>query len=154
MIPDWAPNLHPMAIHFPIVLVLVAAAVDVLDFLVDRPAWPPGLATALHAAGGTAAIVAYLTGMAAASAVFIPGMAHPPVDDHQAWALATTGYLMCAALGRILLGLSRSPRHRRRRGLLLATGLLAAILVHQTAERGARLVYEFGVGVVAAPGSR
>lgn len=154
MIPDWAPNLHPMAIHFPIVLVLVATAVDVLDFFVERPAWSPALATILHAAGATAAIVAYLTGIAAASDVFIPGMAHPPVDDHQAWALATTGYVMCAALGRILLGFSRSPRQRRRRVLLLASGLLAAILVQQTAERGARLVYDFGVGVIAAPGSR
>jgi hypothetical protein len=32
--------------------------------------------------------------------------------------------------------------------LLLGIGLVAIVLVQQTAERGARLVYEFGTGVI------
>ena len=40
-------------------------------------------------------------------------------------------------------------RNRPRRVLLLAIGLVALVLIQQTAERGARLVYEFGTGVIA-----
>jgi uncharacterized membrane protein len=32
--------------------------------------------------------------------------------------------------------------------------VIGVLILQQTAERGARLVYEHGVGVIAAPGSR
>ena len=28
LIPDWAPNIHPLLVHFPLVLLLVAILVD------------------------------------------------------------------------------------------------------------------------------
>jgi hypothetical protein len=36
--------------------------------------------------------------------------------------------------------------------ILLSLGVAGALLAQQMAERGARLVYEYGVGVIAAPG--
>ena len=39
LIPSWAPNLHPLVIHFPLVLLITAAAIDLMDTLFERPAW-------------------------------------------------------------------------------------------------------------------
>lgn len=44
------------------------------------------------------------------------------------------------------------PRARSHRVLLLTARLVGVLLLQQTAERGARPVYEHGVGVIAPPG--
>ena len=150
-VPNWAPNLHPLVIHFPIVLLIVAAGIDVADALFERPAWLGTAATTLYAAGAAAAIAAVLTGQQAASTVFLPGMAHPLVTSHRSWALATAGYASILACGRIVASRLGVPRVRLHRVLLLVAGLVGVLLLQQTAERGARLVYEQGVGVIAAP---
>ena len=56
------------------------------------------------------------------------------------------------AVTRLALHRASLKRHVRI-GLALA-GFVVLLLVQQTAERGARLVYEQGVGVIGAPGSR
>ncbi len=99
-------------------------------------------------------IGAYLTGVQVGSTVFIPGMAHPIVDDHRTWALFTAWYVVILAVARLLARLAQFPRARSRRVLLLTAGLVGVLLLQQTAERGARLVCQHGVGVIAPPGSR
>ena len=84
LVPGWAPNLHPLIIHFPIALLFAAAMVDLVDALFERPAWLGVGATSLYLVGAAAAVVAYLTGRQAAATVFVPGMAHPIVEDHRA----------------------------------------------------------------------
>lgn len=154
LVPGWAPNLHPLVIHFPIVLLIAAAMVDLVDALFERPAWLGTAATNLYVAGAGAAIAAYLTGQQAAATVFLPGMAHPIVDDHRAWALLTAWYFGIVAVARLSARLAGFPRARSHRVLLLTAGLIGVLFLQQTAERGARLVFEHGVGVIAAPGSR
>lgn len=154
LVPSWAPNLHPLVIHFPIVLLITAVAIDLVDVVFERPAWLGAAATSLNTAGAVAAIAAYLTGVQAGSTVFIPGMAHPIVDDHRAWALFTASYVGILAGARLSARLAGFPRARSHRVLLLTAGLIGILLLQQTAERGARLVYQHGVGVIAAPGSR
>ena len=83
LIPSWAPNLHPLVIHFPIVLLITAATIDLVDTVFERPAWLGAAATSLYVAGAASTVAAYLTGVQAGSTVFIPGMAHPVVDDHR-----------------------------------------------------------------------
>jgi len=153
LLPSWAPNLHPLVIHFPIVLVITAVAIDVMDTMFERPAWLPVMSTGLYTAAALAAVTAYLTGQRAADVVFVPGMAHPLIDDHRMWALATAWYVGVTAIARLAAARLGFPRARVHRVLLFAVGLIAVVLVQQTADRGARLVYEQGVGVIAAPGS-
>ena len=101
LIPDWAPNLHPLIIHFPIALLFAAAMVDLVDAVFERPAWLGSGAASLYLVGAGATVVAYLTGQQAAATVFVPGMAHPMVEDHRAWALLTVWYVGIVAVVRL-----------------------------------------------------
>lgn len=151
LLPSWAPNLHPLIIHFPIVLVLLAALVDLVQLL--RPQSSRGrLAAVLYLLGAISAVVAFFTGRAASLEVFTPGMAHGLVAEHRRWALVTTAFLVGVALVRGVAQVAGRGRSRVDRLVFAALALSAAILVQQTAERGARLVYQQGVGVVAGPG--
>ena len=154
LVPGWAPNLHPLIIHFPIALLIAAATIDLVDALFERPPWLGVGATSLYLVGAAATVVAYLTGREAGATVFVPGMAHPIVEDHRAWALITVWYVGIVAVARLTALLAGFPRARAHRVLLLTAALIGVLFLQQTAERGARLVYQHGVGVIAAPGSR
>ena len=149
MIPTWAPNIHPMLVHFPIVLLVAAVVTDLLALMLEKQTWLRPMAASLYVVGALTAGAAYATGLRAAAEVFVPGMAHPIVADHRTWALATTTGAGAMAAARLALYRTSRKRHVRF-GLVLA-GLVLVLLVQQTAERGARLVYEQGVGVIAAP---
>ena len=140
-----------MIVHFPIVLVILAVLMDLVHVVRPRIRGPYAAATSLYLLGALLAASAYLSGRMAADSVFIPGMAHGLVDEHGSWALATTISFVVLAVLRPLgrrMGLEDT---RATRVVLLALGIAVLVLVQQTAERGARLVYEQGVGVVAAP---
>ncbi len=149
LIPSWAPNLHPLVIHFPIVLMMTAAVVDLVDVVFARSSWLRAATTTLYVAGAVSAVVAFLTGVQAGSTVLIPGLAHPVLIAHRTWALATMACCVVVAVLRLAMLRGEGARSRPRRILLLAIGLIALALIQQTAERGARLVYEFGTGVIA-----
>ena len=148
LIPSWAPNLHPLVIHFPIVLVLTAAVVDLVDVAFERSAWLKAATTTLYVTGALSLIVAYVTGLQAAGSVLIPGMAYPVITEHRQWALVTMTYCIGIAALRLLVLRGDGGRSRRRRIALLAIGLVSVVLIQQTAERGARLVYEYGTGII------
>jgi uncharacterized membrane protein len=148
LIPSWAPNLHPLVIHFPIVLVMTAAVVDLVDVAFERSPWLRAATTTLYVTGAVSLIVAYLTGTQAGATVLVPGMAYPVLAAHRQWALVTMTYCIAVAALRLILLRGNSARSRRRRVMLLGIGLVSVVLIQQTAERGARLVYEFGTGIV------
>ena len=154
LIPSWAPNFHPLVIHFPIVLVLAAAVVDLVDVAFERSVWLKAATTTLYVTAALSLIVAYLTGLQAASTVLVPGMAYPVITAHRQWALVTMTYCIVVATLRLLVLRGANGRSRRRRIALLGIGLVSVVLIQQTAERGARLVYEYGTGIVGAPAPR
>jgi len=152
LVPSWAPNLHPLVVHFPIVLLFAAVMVDIVYAVFERPAWLAPGGASLSVAGALAAVAAYLTGNQAGTTVYIPGMAHPAVDSHETWALVTTGYFVLAVCIRWSARFVGFPGSRRQRVWLVIGGLVGLLLLFQTSERGARLVFKYGVGVIAAPG--
>jgi uncharacterized membrane protein len=148
LIPSWAPNIHPLVIHFPIVLLMTAAVVDLVDVAFERSPWLKAATTTLYVTGAISLIVAFATGTQAGSTVLVPGMAYPVLKAHRQWALVTMAYCIVVAALRLALLRGDGGRSRRRRVALLGIGLLSVFLIQQTAERGARLVYEFGTGII------
>src|SRR5215212_4558024 len=92
VVPAWAPNLHPILVHFPIAWLIAALTVDLVALVLPRASWTQTTSAALYPAGSVSAWVTYLSGRQAAAGVLIPGMAQPIVRDHWNWALATTLY--------------------------------------------------------------
>jgi uncharacterized membrane protein len=148
LIPSWAPNVHPLVIHFPIVLVMAAAVVDLVDVAFERSAWLKAATTTLYITGALSLIVAFLTGLQAQGTVLIPGMAYPVLAQHRLWALITMSYCIVVAVLRLVVLRGDAARSRQRRIALLGIGLVSVFLIQQTAERGARLVYDFGTGII------
>lgn len=149
LIPEWAPNVHPLVVHFPIALVIAAALADALALITGRRPFRVA-AAALYVAAATGALAAYLTGNAAEETVEVAGAAVGALNAHADWAGYTVWLL--GAYGLLRLGVAVWDRRDRRllHLPLAALGLGVVFLVWQTAERGARLVFEYGVGVHAA----
>jgi uncharacterized membrane protein len=148
ILPDWAPNLHPLIVHFPIAWLIAGLAVDIVSVVFPRASWAETTAACLYPAGALSALAAYLSGRQAAAGVLVPGMAQPIVLDHWNWALATTIYFTAVAAVRLTLALRGQRLTFWTRAGAVAVGLAGMLLLFHTGEQGARLVYEHGVGVV------
>jgi uncharacterized membrane protein len=154
LLPDWAPNLHPLVVHFPIAWWAAAVLADLVALARPRATWAEAVASFLYPAAAFSAVVAYLTGRQAAATVLIPGMAHPIVQEHWNWALATTISFAIVALVRLWARFRRPQPQRGIRTALVVAACVALVCLFETGGRGARLVYEWGVGVsvsVAVP---
>ncbi len=146
-VPDWAPNVHPMLVHFPIAWLIAAILVDFVACGLPRQRWPDVVCTVLYPVATISALVTYATGRQAAATVLTPGLAHAVVQQHWNWALATTIFFAVYSAARVGLFFkirSLGPPHRVVLALVALAGL---VLLFYTGELGARLVYEYGVGV-------
>ena len=137
-------QIHPVVVHFPIVLLLVGFLLDGIFLLLRRTAWAD-VTFLLVAAGVGAAFAAGLTGQAAAHA--IEPLAPPlkaALERHHEFAGVIN------FLGTGMLALRMMVRFRRQTVPLvayLAIGLLTLSLLALTARRGGILVFDLGAGV-------
>ena len=146
-VPDWAPNIHPLLVHFPIAWLIAAIVVDVVSLVRPRSDWAGTLAAVLYPAGAASALITYLTGREAAASVWMPGMAHAVVQQHWNWALATTVFFSALAAVRLALVVRKRRPSYAARLVLAGAALGGLVLLFYTGELGGRLVYEHGVGV-------
>src|SRR5688572_25382928 len=153
LVPPWAPNLHPLLVHFPIAWLTAALMLDLISLVLPRTAWAETMAGVLYPTGAVSAWVTYLSGRQAAATVLTPGMAHALVLEHWNWALATTFCFTGVAAVRLVFIVRRKTPPFWTRAAVTAAALAGMLLLFQTGERGARLVYEYGVGV-GIPGAR
>ena len=148
MLPDWAPNVHPLVVHFPIALLFVAALVDAIALAVRKQhPWVQTSAVGLYALGALGTAVAFLTGRDASNEVDLPAQALTTLGAHADWALYLVWFAGLYALVRVVA--LRTDRERRLAVHLplAALGLVSLFLVQQTAERGGQMVYQYGVAV-------
>jgi uncharacterized membrane protein len=150
LLPAWAPNLHPLLVHLPIGVWVGAVIADLTGLIFSRAIRSDAAASFLYPIGAALAICAYLTGQQAASTVLVPGMAFPVLEQHENWALATTILFVLVSLLRLWVARRVDPVPRTLRVLLAAAAVLALMSLVGTAERGARLVFQYGVGVINA----
>ncbi len=149
LIPDWAPNLHPMIIHFPIALISLAVLLDLGSLFIKTQSWLRPSALALYTFGTLGALAAYFSGREAADSVDIPSQAYTAVSEHADWGLYTLIFLSLYILIRLFLIKKPFGASNGGNWLFLVLGAIGFFFVFQTAERGGRLVFEFGLGVSA-----
>lgn len=148
VIPEWAPSIHPMLVHFPIVLFAVALLFDLLSLVLRSDERFRLSATLLYGLGAISAVAVFFTGRAAGDAVMLDGDASVALTDHADWALRTVWYLGAFSAVRIAVTFAKTGTWTKvAYWVLLVAGAVAMGLVQQTAERGAKLVFQYGVGV-------
>lgn len=150
IIPDWAPSIHPMLVHFPIALLITAAVLDITGLVLKKDGRLRFCAVTVYVLGVMGALASFFTGRDAGDSILLSADANPFLTDHADWALRLVWFFGIYALIRIVeLWRYETPRAALWWPLTII-GAGGLFLVQETAERGARLVYEQGVGVVAA----
>jgi hypothetical protein len=106
------------------------------------------VASVLYVVGTITLAAAYVTGRAAAATVWLPGMAHAAVADHWTWAFrAFWFFALLTGTRLLLLWRFRTDPRPAVIALLVAAGLVGSVVLGQTGDRGARLVYRHNVGI-------
>jgi uncharacterized membrane protein len=165
MLPPWPgwDGFHPLVIHFPIALLMVAPVFVALAIIRPKQAGAFGLsALILLVLGTAAAIVAVETGEAAAELATRTEAVNAAIARHASLAAtARNAFAGLTVLYALLLGLPRmSPGRFASRGFVTAANaaflalLLAGCLVlANAAHHGGLLVHKYGVQAMLPPGS-
>ena len=145
-------HLHPMVVHFPLVLLLPAILIDGLVAL--RGGNLSGREVLARAgrlslfAGAAMAVAALSLGYLAQSIAIDKGFADSLIERHEGLGVATAVvFASLAGLRWAAMQLSVSLVGWRA-GLALAVSVAAGVLLVATAYQGGLLVYDHGVNVI------
>ena len=161
-IPSWQ-TIHPLIVHFPIALLLIAPLFIVIGVLRKPSRSFPFLFVALilMTLGTVSTFVAASSGQAAGELVESAPQAKAVLEQHEE--LAETTEIAFSALTLIFATILFVPRLlRRERTRVISTFLplvflmfyaTGAITLANTAHQGGRLVHELGVRAQMQPGA-
>lgn len=146
-------HIHPMIVHFPIVLIMTAFLFDAVRVLRGAPAGSggrgaPDTGTILAALAGIAAIVAFIFGDMAYDIAVEKGFTEMQLEGHEGWGTTTTVVLAIIAALRVAMWFMGKDRSGTARLFAAATTAVGSIMVIVTAFFGGQLVYELGVNVM------
>lgn len=147
LIPEWAPNIHPMIVHFPIVLLVLAVMADAASLIFKKHQWLNNATISLFVIGTVSAIITYFTGKSAADNVFLPPLANPIVNEHSDLALWTVLFFGALTVIKISIMYKLPKANTALKAGIIVAGFTGLGLLGTTAEHGAQLVYQYGVGV-------
>jgi len=146
-------QLHPVADHFSIALLVVAVLIDVAALIFSQRLWLRYMALTLMVIGAGAAGASYATGDIEGDRVWdlVNGPAKDVLKQH-----AQLGYYLMIAFGALALWrilLQALGFMERTRQIYLALALVAVGVLLYQGHLGGQLVYTYGVGTGAmAPG--
>lgn len=148
LIPDWILNIHPLIVHFPIAILLLAFIMDIIQSTSFLPKnwWNRRITTILYALGTVAAIAAYYTGTIAADTVFLPTEAQTILNNHADWALWTVWFFSIYTLIRIALHWLKEKEEKPIQIIMILLALPGVYFLFLTGDNGAKMVYGYGVG--------
>ena len=158
-VPTW-DALHPLIVHFPIVLLLVAPLFIVLGALMPKSGRAMYLAALILMVLGTvSAFVSFETGEAAGKLAERTPQINAAIEHHEE--LAETTRLLFSILTAIFAGLLYVPRFMRfeigRRAQAIAAFVFlffyasGTLVLVNTAHQGGMLVHQYGVHALVAP---
>ncbi|MBI3395803.1 MAG: hypothetical protein HY042_08210 [Spirochaetia bacterium] len=137
------PTLHPLAVHFPLVLLLLAPLFQIIGMATGRADWKTG-ATLLAVLGALAAFIA--------AKVFqphtpeLPAAPQATIDLHYDLAMYTLWASGIAAAAKIAMHLKRPASNRILDGVAFLLLTLSATLVTVTGHYGSKLTHLYGIG--------
>ncbi len=137
-----APNLHPVFVHFPIVLWLTALLVEIVAVW-NRKDSTHRAALWLLWLGTVAGTFAVFTGLHAGHSV-PSGPAGSALEVHEE--LMLTSYFIAVGLSAFVLFMGQQVTHGLKVVVLVGL-LILAICATIGADRGAEMVYRYGIGV-------
>ncbi len=149
LIPGWMSNVHPLIVHFPIALLVIAVLADLSGLVHKRYNWLRPAALWLYVFGALGTIGAYLSGKQAADGVSFPPPSYPVISTHADLALYTLLFFGIYVLVRLLIAWKKWDKKTAVSVILLVIAGSGLWLVQQTAERGGELVFRYGVGTKA-----
>jgi uncharacterized membrane protein len=140
-------ELHPMIVHTPIALIIMALLFDIVGRLTDLVWWRKA-AFAMLVVGVVGAGAAVLSGNAAEEPVEDQGVPEHAIEAHQEAGIITLWLGVVAVIARAL-----AARWGGVRGAFSAVALVAHLLtagaVGVAGIRGGQLVFQHGAGVKA-----
>ncbi len=147
-------HIHPMIVHFPIVLVVLALLADIANMLCRRSS---GLRNSLSASGmlfaagaGLMAILAFVFGDMAYDIAVERGISADLLETHEGWGTMTAAVVAVIAAIRVVMWWRQVPSVGAYRPIAVALSLVAVVMVLGTAYYGGDLVYGHGVNVMPA----
>lgn len=144
------PNAHPVAVHFPIALTLIALLFSLAARIGSRHNLAPQLSIvghwALWISGVTATIAAGL-GWLAFISVDHDDAGHAAMLIHRNWAIPTAIGLLLLAMWDVF----KSRAHQVMSWFTLITLILLSGSVAVTSWLGGEVVYRHGIGVLSLP---
>ena len=149
MIPSYL--IHPMIVHFPIVLFLLLPLVDAYALVGGRDlaerSCVPNVALVTLLLGVLAGVVAMVFGDIAADHAVGAGFPTAPIERHEDFATTTVVCFAVLAAVRLFAYWRGIPLAGWRGWLFLLVTLVGAGLILTTAYFGGHLVYDLGVNV-------
>ena len=144
-------HVHPMLVHFPIVLFLLGAALEFIALargadLAGRSSLANGALTLMLLAALSAIATAIFGDMALEHAVEL-GFPQAPLERHGGFGFGTMWFFLAYAALYLLAWWRRFPLAGGRGWLWFAVSLAGVALVLVTAYFGGDLVYRLGVNV-------
>jgi uncharacterized membrane protein len=137
-------HFHPMAVHFPIALIMVGFVIDLISLSRKHDPCLPKVGYYLMILGMAGALAAWGTGYYFTAPM--AGEAGLARDNHELFATLTLVTIILATLFRILITyLKKETTYLR--WIVLGMFFLAFLLVIYTGFLGGRLVREFMMGI-------
>jgi uncharacterized membrane protein len=148
--------IHPMLVHFPIVLFLLLAGMDLIATLrgvsVTAKTAFGNVSTAVAALSGAFALAAFYFGGIALSHAEAGGFSSPIAETHEGLGEFTAiAFAVWAAL-RAAMWLINRPMPPLIKSAIPLVEIAGVFLVTATAYYGGQLVYDLGVNVAHAAG--
>lgn len=146
LLPDWAPNIHPMIVHFPIALLLAAIVFDATGLFLKRFNWLAKAALTLYVIGVLMLVITFFTGQSAADGLDIPSKVIPSVSDHADWAETTLWFFIIFTIVRLSIAFWFKSLNKAVLVIVVLIGFVGGYFLFNTAEHGAKLVFGHGLG--------
>ena len=138
--PGLPTHLHPMVVHFPIALFITAYLFELIGLTLRKDIFHSA-AIIVYVTAALMTPIVVQTGYWEAERV---GISHRILDQHRQFALT----LMWVSLTSLpVLWLAQAKFKKYFKIVFFAFLVATVIFVSLTADRGGRMVYEYGVGI-------